>query len=287
MFFFYKMCKRNFFLCRVERVIRRLMMIMDGGDLKTRHRQSGGDLKTLHRQSGGLLGLLKMFGLGSAGSVQQQMSAPSKEQMTMQRGGFPWALAGLSMLPMLMGRGQEDRIRNQMKTARDPIMQRGGLSVPPALMSSLPLLKQIGIPLAMGALASVGDNVVDKVFGKGRGGATARRKRATKTATKKPRMKKMRKSQPRKKVKTAAAAAAGGAKRYGRKAFQEVGRRLFEKGKKAAAANFRLESSPASRLSGETPFAQKLRESIRSTMSRSPSTSAAIDSSHIGQTFNI
>ena len=129
----------------------------------------GGDLKTLPRQHGGIFGLLgKLFGLGP-GELQKQMSDPIKQQMLMQRGGFPWALAGLSLLPTLLGKGEQDRIRNQMKTARDPIMQRGGLTVPPALITKgLPLLKQIGIPAAMGALASLGDNLIDKVFGEGK-----------------------------------------------------------------------------------------------------------------------
>ena len=129
----------------------------------------GGDLQTMSRQHGGFLGFLgKLFGLG-ASDMQKQMQDPVKQQMMMQRGGFPWALACLSILPMLMGKGEEDGIQRQMKTTRDPIMQRGGLSTPPALLSKgLPLLKSTGLPLAMGALASVGDNVVDKVFGKGR-----------------------------------------------------------------------------------------------------------------------
>ena len=163
---------------------------MDGGDLKT---LNGGDLKTLSRQHGGIFGLLgKLFGLGvekqhggifgllgklfglGPGELQKQMSDPIKQQMIMQRGGFPWALAGLSLLPALLGKGEEDRIRNQMQMTRDPIMQRGGLAIPPALISKgLPLLKQIGIPTAMGALASLGDNLVDEIFGDGKtkGGA--------------------------------------------------------------------------------------------------------------------
>ena len=163
---------------------------MDGGDLKT---LNGGDLKTLSRQHSGIFGLLgKLFGLGvekqhggiigllgklfglGLGELQKQMSDPIKQQMIMQRGGFPWALAGLSLLPALLGKGEEDRIRNQMQMTRDPIMQRGGLAIPPALISKgLPLLKQIGIPTAMGALASLGDNLVDEIFGDGKtkGGA--------------------------------------------------------------------------------------------------------------------
>ena len=167
---------------------------MDGGDLKTLNRWHGGDLKTLSRQHGGIFGLLgKLFGLGLSdkqhggiigllgklfglgpGELQKQMSDPIKQQMIMQRGGFPWALAGLSLLPALLGKGEEDRIRNQMQMTRDPIMQRGGLAIPPALISKgLPLLKQIGIPTAMGALASLGDNLVDEIFGDGKtkGGA--------------------------------------------------------------------------------------------------------------------
>ena len=97
------------------------------------------------------------------------MFDPIKQQMTMQRGGFPLALAGLSLLPALLGKCDEDRIRNQMQMTRDPIMQRGGLAIPPALISNgLLLLKQIGIPTAMGALASLGDNLVDETFGDGK-----------------------------------------------------------------------------------------------------------------------
>ena len=96
---------------------------MDGGDLKTLNRWHGGDLKTLSRQHGGIFGLLgKLFGLGP-GELQKQMSDPIKQQMIMHRGGFPWALAGLSLLPALLGKGEEDRIRNQMQMTRDPIMQ--------------------------------------------------------------------------------------------------------------------------------------------------------------------
>jgi len=258
----------------------------------------GGDLKTLHRQSGGIFGLLKMFGLGSA-DMQRQMSKPIKEQMAMQRGGFPWALAGLSMLPMLMGKGQDDVIRNQMKTTRDPIMQRGGLSVPPALMSKLPLLKQIGIPMAMGALASLGDKVVDKAFGEGRG--STRKPQRKKPMRLKPMRKKAKApkrqlrrqfSAPRSQRRSPGATASRiksvvhqnsgrvkrGAKRAARKALHDAGRRLFDR---ATKGNIRLESKPSELA--DTPFAQKLRESIRTTMSTAPTA----DSSHIGQTFNI
>ena len=111
----------------------------------------------------------KLFGLiWSRRSAETHVRSREGADGVMQRGGFPWALAGLSMLPMLMGKGKTESIQNQMKTTREPIMQRGGLSIPPALISKgLPLLKSVGIPLAMGALASVGDNVVDKIFGDG------------------------------------------------------------------------------------------------------------------------
>ena len=162
--------------------------MMEGGDLKPLNRWHGGDsLSHQHgeifgllgkllglgpgelSQHGGIFGLLgKLFGLGP-GELQKQMSDPKKQQMIMQRGGLPWALAGLSLSPALLGKGEEDRIRNQMQMTRDTIMQRGGLAIPPALISKgLPLLKQIGIPTAMGALASLGDNIVDEIFGDGK-----------------------------------------------------------------------------------------------------------------------
>lgn len=161
---------------------------MEGGDLETRYRPArGGDLKTSPRQHGGIFGLIgKLFGLGP-GELQKQMSKTSAEQMLMQRGGFPWALAGLSLLPTLLGKGKEDTIQKQMKTTRDTMMQRGGLTVPPALLAKgLPLLKHIGIPLAVGALSSVGDKVVDKVFGEGKVSGVRRRPRHVKGRRRKP-----------------------------------------------------------------------------------------------------
>ena len=96
---------------------------MEGGDLKTsnrhyrrgdlktsNHRYRRGDLATTSRQYGGFLPLLRMLGLGAGVSpleLQKAMSDPIKSQMLMQRGGFPWALAEFSLLPMLMGRGWE------------------------------------------------------------------------------------------------------------------------------------------------------------------------------------
>ena len=271
---------------------------MDGGDLRTLNRWHGGDLKSLSCQHGGIFGLLgkllrlgpgelsdkqhggifallgKLFGLGP-GELQKQMSDPIKQQMIMQRGGFPWALAGLSLLPALLGKGEEDRIQNQMQMIRDPIMQRGGLAIPPALISiGLPLFKQIGIPTAMGALASQGDNIVDEIFGDGK----PRRKKTFKTEKGAPRRKhkgkfhnlgnKLATSTGKqikkcfKKKKTW---------RMAKKALHmyKVGRELF------APKKLRVESKPQ-----DTPFAKQLRESIKMA-------SPQVDSSHIGQTFNI
>ena len=87
---------------------------MDGGDLRTLHR--GGDLKTSSRQHGGFLGLLKMMGLGTE-QARKEMANPISKQRVMQRGGFPWALTGLSLLPALLGKGN-DTIRSQMSLER-------------------------------------------------------------------------------------------------------------------------------------------------------------------------
>ena len=99
--------------------------MMDGGDLKTLNRWHGGD----SRQHGGIYDLLgKLLGLGPESclinnmaeylvcwenysgldleSYRSQMSDPIKQQMIMQRGGFPWALPGLSLLPALLGKGE-------------------------------------------------------------------------------------------------------------------------------------------------------------------------------------
>ena len=292
-----------------------LKVMMDCGDLKTLNRWHGGDLETLSRQHGGIFGLLgKLFGLGPGvekqhggiigllgklfgfgpGELQKQMSDPIKQQMIMQRGGFPWALAGLSLLAALLGKGEEDRIRNQMQMTRDPIMQRGGLAIPPALISKgLPLLKQIGIPTAMGALASLGDNLVDEIFGDGKTKGIRKGIRRGVQRTKGFRPKKgfrLKKGAPRftskhqgkkqmfqklgtrwqhrqdhqevfqEEKKT---------RRVAKKALHKVGRELFPPKK------IRLESKPQ-----DTPFAKQLRESIKMVTPQ-------LDSSHIGQTFNI
>ena len=276
---------------------------MDGGDLKTLNRWHGGDLKTLSRQHGGIFGLLgKLFGLGLSdkqhggifgllgkvfglgpGELQKQMSDPIKQQMIKQGGGFPWALAGLSLLPALLGKGEEDRIRNQMQMTRDPIMQRGGLAIPPALISKgLPLLKQIGIPTAMGALASLGDNLVDEIFGDGktkgirRGEKGFRPKKGFRLKKGTPRSKHKGKFH---KLGNKLATSTGNqikkflkkkkTRRMAKKALHKVGRELF------ALKKLRLESKPQ-----DTPFAKQLRESIKMA-------SPQVDSAHIGQTFNI
>ena len=93
---------------------------MEGGDLQTTNRPYRGN--GMQHQHGGIFKFLgNLLGFGPE-ELQKQMSDPVKQQMLMQRGGFPWALAGL--LPLVLGNGS---VENQMKTARDPIMQRGGL----------------------------------------------------------------------------------------------------------------------------------------------------------------
>ena len=191
----------------------------------------------------------------------------------MQRGVFPWALAGLSLLPALLGNGEEDRIRNQMQMTRDPIMQREGLAIPPALISKgLPLLKQIGNPTAMGALASLGDNIVDEIFGDGRRKNTFRFKKGA------PRMKHKGKFH---RLGNKLATSTGNqikkffkkkkTRRMAKKGLHKVGRELF------APKKLRLESNPQ-----DTPFAKQLRESIKMA-----SPEVEHDFLHIGQTFNI
>ena len=231
---------------------------MDGGDLRTIHR--GGDLKTISRQHGGFLGLLKMLGLGE---VQKEMSDPISKQHVMQRGGFPWALTGLSLLPALLGKG-DDTIRSQMSISRDPVMLRGGLSVLPALTKSLPLVKDIAAPLALGALASLGDNVVDKIFGEGM-------KRPKKTKVR--RTKKLRKRRsPRGNVKKLFKQKG---KAFASKNLRKVGRRLFDEVKRSRK---RLESIPRLESITPSPFTQRLKDSIER---------ATPSSSHIGPSFNI
>ena len=85
----------------------------------------GGDLATRHRQHGGFLSLIgKVLGLGPG----ELMADPVKAQMLMQRGGLS--------------------IENQMKAARDPMMQRGGVVTGGSFLKSigLPLLTSVGEP---------------------------------------------------------------------------------------------------------------------------------------------
>lgn len=271
--------------------------MMDGGDLKTIHRRYGGDLQTVNRQYGGIFGLLaSLTGLGER--ELKQMSDPLKQQMLMQRGGFPWALAGLSLLPMLLGKGQADSIRYQMQTTRDPLMQRGGLTLPPMVLSKgMPLLKQLGIPLAMGALASLGDNVVDKVFGEGTVKRTQRRRvQRNLRAPRRSRMTRRTQRVPRRRTAVTRRRTAIPPKVKGKRSssnplkgvlkrktreivqnnLQNVGRQIFEKAQKR---NLRLESSPTI----DNPFTQKLQKSINSQLT--PRTT--VTSSHIGQSINI
>ena len=221
--------------------------------MRTIHR--GGDLKTISRQHGGFLGLLKMLGLGE---VQKEMSDPISKQHVMQRGGFPWALTGLSLLPALLGKG-DDTIRSQMSISRDPVMLRGGLSVLPALTKSLPLVKDIAAPLALGALASLGDNVVDKIFGEG----MKRPKRTKKLRKRRPPRGNVKKLLKKKR------------KAFASKNLRKVGRRLFDEVKRS-----RKTSIPRKRLESITPspFTQRLKDSIER---------ATPSSSHIGPSFNI
>eukprot|EP00117_Sycon_ciliatum_P003906 scpid80791/ scgid8501/ len=297
---------------------------MDGGQLSIgggAPPARGGDLRTMQRQSGGFLGFIgKMLGLGP-GELQQHMADPAKSQMIMQRGGFPWALAGLSLLPTLLGKGKAgSNVESQMKTAHDPIMLRGGLTIPPALISKgLPLLKSLGIPLAMGALASVGNNVVDKVFGDGvsksygktknrsvrkpRGTRQSGRRKTSgrvKTGRRVSHGKKTRgRAAPRKRGQarktrkgTAASLLLREAKSHIGDRLQSTGRRLFQKAKSAGRSKIKskLASSTSRRRQHRakgpagTPFARKIRENL----ARATNTDATpISSSHIGQTFNI
>ena len=252
---------------------------MDGGDLKTLPRQhggfipllklfglgqdmSGGDLKTLARQHGGFLGLLKLFG----GDITKEMSDPKTQQMLMQRGGFPWAAL---LLPALLGKGQ-DSIHSQMSLSRDPVMLRGGM-LPALLTRSLPLLKEIGTPLALGALASLGDNVVDKIFGKGMK-RTGKRKTLRSRRPRKHRESGNLKAMLKRKGKTFIRKNLR--KTVDRKNLYRTGRRLFDEVKKSRK---RLESK---RSSSASPFAQRLSESI----ARAQPT---VTSSNIGPSFNI
>ena len=158
-----------------------------------------------------------------------------------------------------------------MQMTRDPIMQRGGLAIPPALISKgLRLLKQIGISTAMGALASLGDNIVDEIFGDGRRKKTFRSKKGAPRRKHKGKLHKLGNKLATstgnqikkffKKKKT---------RRMVKEALHKVGREQF------ASKKLRLESKPQ-----DTLFAKQLRESLKMA-------SPEVDFLHIGQTFNI
>ena len=128
---------------------------MEGGELKARNRRyRGGDLATTNRQYDGFLGRI-LFGIGVfPAELQEAMSDPIKQQMLLQRGGFPWALAGLTTLPMLMGMGSGETIANRRRAIRSECaMIRGGLAIPPSLLGAAtkmaPYARNAAIPMAM------------------------------------------------------------------------------------------------------------------------------------------
>ena len=125
-----------------------------------------------------------------------------------------------------------------MQMTRDPIMQRGGLAIPPALISKgLPLLKQIGIPTAMGALASLGDNLVDEIFGDGKTKGIRRGAKSFRLKKGAPRSKHQGKKQMFHKLGNKLATSTGNqikkflkkkkTRRVAKKALHKVGRELF------------------------------------------------------------
>ena len=156
-------------------------------------------------------------------------------------------------------------IRSQMSISRDPVMLRGGLSVLPALTKSLPLVKDIAAPLALGALASLGDNVVDKIFGEG----MKRPKKTKVRRTKKHRKRKSPHGNVKKLLKQKG-------KTFARKNLRKAGRRLFDEVKRSRK---RLESIPRlESITPSNPFTQRLKDSIER---------ANPSSSHIVPWFNI
>ena len=239
------------------------------------------------------------------------------------------------MLPMLMGKGQEDIIRNQIKTTRGLAMQRGGFSFLKLFSKALPTIKEIGIPLAVDTLSSMRDKAISKAIGEGR----FRNNRPKLRRLRRPPRKSQKSSPPsfrsiRKRkflgsnpVKTSkrpvqpsrrppqpskrpvqpssrlvqpsrrrlqqsrrSVQSSRTPRRKGKRALVQglvkkaasqlpaTGRRLFDNVRLPKTANIRQESTPLP----DTPFAQKLRESIRTATSRTTA-----DSSHIGQSFNI
>ena len=134
----------------------------------------------------------------------------------------------------------------------------------------------------MGALASLGDNLVDEIFCDGktkgirRGAKGFRPKKGFRLKKGAPHSKHKGKFQ---KLGSKLATTTGNqikkffkkkkTRRMAKKALHKVGRELF------APKKLRLESNPQ-----DTPFAKQLRESIKMA-------SPQVDSAHIGQTFNI
>ena len=135
----------------------------------------------------------------------------------------------------------------------------------------------------MGSLASLGDNLVDEIFGDGKTKSIRKgiRRGAKGFRLKKgaPRSKHQGKKQMFHKLGNKLATSTGNqikkflnkkkTKRVAKKALHKVGRELF------APKKIRLESKPQ-----DTPFAKQLRESIKMASPR-------VDSAQIGQTFNI
>ena len=74
-----------------------------------------------------------------------------------------------------MGKGAGDRTANQMKThppeRQSAIIIRGGLAFPPRLLGAAIRIalytKNAAIPFPLVALSSLGDNVVESIFGSG------------------------------------------------------------------------------------------------------------------------
>jgi len=209
------------------------MRAVRGGDLKTLTR--GGDLKTVTRGGqyrhsrynsnninnshfiggrntmGGVVSAVpKLLGFGEEemrnmsekdlrDAIMKQMADPAKAQMIMQRGGLgPLAAMAMGLLPMLLGKGGSGSLLDvQMKSTPELQEQRGGLSIPPALMAKgLPLLKTVGMPILMGSLASLGDNLTDKIFGEG----VRSNKKAHHKRPRQRRQSKMARSKPGKKM---------------------------------------------------------------------------------------
>ena len=128
----------------------------------------------------------------------------------------------------------------------------------------------------MGALASLGDNLVDEIFGDGKTKGILRGAKGFRPKKGAPRSKHKGKFH---KLGNKLATTTGNqikkflkkkkTRRVAKKALHKVGRELFTPKK------IRLESKPQ-----DTPFAKQLRESIKMA-------SPQVDSAHIGQTFNI